>query len=33
MMNVAVFQGFWRFVRQAQPAAWDKAQRATVVAG
>jgi biofilm PGA synthesis N-glycosyltransferase PgaC len=33
MMNVAVFQGFWRFVRQAQPAAWDKAQRATVVPG
>ncbi|MBU6121951.1 glycosyltransferase family 2 protein [Hymenobacter siberiensis] len=30
MMNVAVFQGFWRFVRKAQPAAWDKAQRAAV---
>ena len=33
MMNVAVFQGFWRFVRKAQPAAWDKAQRAAVAAG
>jgi len=32
LMNVAVFQGFWRFVRQAQPAAWDKARRA-VAAG
>ena len=32
MMNVAVFQGFWRFVRKAQPAAWDKAQRAAVAA-
>ena len=30
MMNVAVFQGFWRFVRKAHPAAWDKAQRAAV---
>jgi len=29
MMNVAVFQGASRFFRQAQPAAWDKAQRAT----
>lgn len=28
MMNVAVFRGFGRFVRKAQPAAWDKAQRA-----
>jgi cellulose synthase/poly-beta-1,6-N-acetylglucosamine synthase-like glycosyltransferase len=27
MMNVAVFQGFWRFVNKTQPAAWDKAQR------
>ena len=32
MMNVAVFQGFWRFVRKAQPAAWDKAQRAMAAA-
>ncbi|WBO86681.1 glycosyltransferase family 2 protein [Hymenobacter yonginensis] len=30
LMHVAVFQGFWRFVRRAQPAAWDKARRATV---
>lgn len=29
MMNVAVFQGASRFLRNAQPAAWDKAQRAT----
>ena len=29
MMNVAVFQGAGRFWRDAQPAAWDKAQRAT----
>lgn len=29
LMNVAVFQGASRFFRQAQPAAWDKAQRAT----
>jgi poly-beta-1,6-N-acetyl-D-glucosamine synthase len=29
MMNVAVFQGAARFWRDAQPAAWDKAQRAT----
>ena len=29
MMNVAVFQGAVRFWRDAQPAAWDKAQRAT----
>ena len=27
MMNVAVFQGFSRFMRNAQPAAWNKAQR------
>lgn len=27
LMNVAVFQGFGRFVRRAQPAAWDKARR------
>lgn len=33
MMNVAVFQGFCRFVRKAQPAAWDKAQRAAVAVG
>lgn len=31
MMNLAVFAGFWRFVRNAQPAAWDKAQRALAV--
>ena len=30
LMNVAVFQGFWRFVKRAQPAAWDKARRAAV---
>ena len=29
MMNVAVFQGASRWLRDAQPAAWDKAQRAT----
>jgi biofilm PGA synthesis N-glycosyltransferase PgaC len=29
LMNVAVFQGFRRFIRNAQPAAWDKAQRVT----
>ena len=29
MMNVAVFWGASRFLRDAQPAAWDKAQRAT----
>lgn len=28
MMNIAVFQGFVRFWRKSQPAAWDKAQRA-----
>ncbi|AMR27676.1 hypothetical protein A0257_11595 [Hymenobacter psoromatis] len=27
MMNIAVFLGFWRYVRKAQPAAWAKAQR------
>ena len=27
MMNVAVFLGFWRYLRKAQPAAWAKAQR------
>lgn len=27
MMNVAAFAGFWRFVRRAQPAAWEKARR------
>ncbi|MBW3127686.1 glycosyltransferase family 2 protein [Hymenobacter profundi] len=29
LMNIAVFQGFWRFIRNNQPAAWDKAQRVT----
>ncbi|WP_046243460.1 glycosyltransferase family 2 protein [Hymenobacter terrenus] len=29
MMNLAVFRGAGRFLRNAQPAAWDKAQRAT----
>jgi biofilm PGA synthesis N-glycosyltransferase PgaC len=29
MMNVAVFRGFSRFLRNNQPAAWEKAQRAT----
>ncbi len=28
MMNVAVFAGFSRFIRDAQPAAWEKAERA-----
>jgi len=28
MMNVAVFRGYWRFLRKAQPAAWNKSQRA-----
>lgn len=28
LMNAAAFAGCWRFVRRAQPAAWDKAQRA-----
>ncbi|MVN76981.1 glycosyltransferase [Hymenobacter sp. HMF4947] len=27
LMNVAVFMGFWRFLRKAQPAAWAKASR------
>nr|WP_210520429.1 glycosyltransferase family 2 protein [Hymenobacter terricola] len=27
MMNVAVFAGFWRFIKKAQPAAWEKATR------
>jgi biofilm PGA synthesis N-glycosyltransferase PgaC len=31
MMNVAAFRGFGRFVRNSQPAAWDKAQRAVAV--
>jgi biofilm PGA synthesis N-glycosyltransferase PgaC len=31
MMNVAAFRGFGRFVQNAQPAAWDKAQRTKVV--
>jgi biofilm PGA synthesis N-glycosyltransferase PgaC len=30
MMNVAVFQGAGRFLRNNQPAAWDKAQRVTI---
>jgi cellulose synthase/poly-beta-1,6-N-acetylglucosamine synthase-like glycosyltransferase len=30
MMNVAVFAGFIRFVRNAQPAAWEKADRAVI---
>lgn len=29
LMNVAVVQGFGRFLRNSQPAAWDKAQRVT----
>ncbi|MFT2009004.1 glycosyltransferase family 2 protein [Pontibacter sp. 13R65] len=32
MMNVAVFIGFLRFIRKAQPAAWEKANRSTVPA-
>ncbi|WP_246853495.1 glycosyltransferase family 2 protein [Rufibacter aurantiacus] len=28
IMNVAVFLGFFRFVRKSQPAAWEKASRA-----
>ena len=32
MMNVAVFQGALRHWRKAQPAAWDKAQRAPAAA-
>jgi biofilm PGA synthesis N-glycosyltransferase PgaC len=31
MMNVAAFRGFGRFLKNSQPAAWDKAQRTTVV--
>lgn len=27
MMNVAVFAGFFRYIRKTQPAAWDKAER------
>ena len=27
MMNAAAFAGFWRFLRKAQPAAWEKATR------
>ncbi|GAB3538505.1 glycosyltransferase family 2 protein [Pontibacter brevis] len=27
MMNVAVFAGFFRYIRRAQPAAWEKANR------
>jgi biofilm PGA synthesis N-glycosyltransferase PgaC len=30
MMNVAAFRGFGRFLKNSQPAAWDKAQRTTV---
>jgi biofilm PGA synthesis N-glycosyltransferase PgaC len=30
MMNVAAFRGFGRFMRNSQPAAWDKAQRTAV---
>lgn len=29
MMNVAVFKGFMRYIRSSQPAAWEKAERAT----
>ncbi|MFD3000926.1 glycosyltransferase family 2 protein [Pontibacter toksunensis] len=28
MMNIAVFAGFFRFIRRTQPAAWEKAERA-----
>lgn len=31
MMNIAAFRGFGRFLQNAQPAAWDKAQRTAVV--
>lgn len=31
MMNVAAFRGFGRFLQNAQPAAWDKAQRTTAI--
>ncbi|ALI99884.1 glycosyltransferase family 2 protein [Rufibacter tibetensis] len=30
MMNVAVFAGFFRFIRNAQPAAWEKAERSAI---
>ncbi|WP_187261803.1 glycosyltransferase family 2 protein [Pontibacter beigongshangensis] len=30
MMNVAVFAGFFRFMRNSQPAAWEKAERAVI---
>ncbi len=30
MMNLAVFSGFLRYMRDAQPAAWDKAERSVV---
>lgn len=30
MMNVAAFRGFNRFIRNSQPAAWDKAQRISI---
>ncbi|MGY2134570.1 glycosyltransferase family 2 protein [Hymenobacter sp. HD11105] len=30
MMNAAAFAGFWRFLRKAQPAAWEKATRQPV---
>lgn len=29
MMNIAVFKGFFRYIRSSQPAAWEKAERAT----
>lgn len=31
MMNLAVFAGFSRYIRRAQPAAWEKAERATTL--
>lgn len=31
MMNVAVFKGFMRYTRSSQPAAWEKAERATLL--
>ncbi|KAA6437743.1 glycosyltransferase family 2 protein [Rufibacter glacialis] len=30
MMNLAVFAGFFRYLRKAQPAAWEKADRAII---
>ncbi|WP_207432149.1 glycosyltransferase family 2 protein [Sabulibacter ruber] len=30
LMNLAVFAGFLRFIRNAQPAAWEKADRTTI---